>query len=93
MRRVSLSGSVVIGTSSNGFVIEDKFRLGNRKKYFTMSVMKHWNRLHRESVYGGVQDQDGWHFGKTDLGINKYIKASPSSISTLGCSPAGPRDV
>lgn len=40
------SGAVVIGNRSNGFKLEEgKFRLGIRKKLFTVKVVGHWNRL------------------------------------------------
>ena len=59
---------------------EGRFRLGIRNKFFTVRVVRHWNRLLRQAVNvslpGSIHGQAGWGLEQPDLegGVSVYSR-------------------
>jgi len=71
-------------TRSNSFKLrEGRFRLDVRKKFFTLSVVKHWHRLPREMVEGPSLET---FKARLDGALSNlvWLKMSPLTAGGLG---------
>jgi len=69
-------------TRSNGFKLrEDRFRLDIRKKFFTLRVVKHRNRLPRETVETPPLEK---FKAKLDGALNKLVQLKISLLTAGG---------
>ena len=71
-------------TKGNGLKLKDKrFRLAIKKKFFTVRVVRHWNRLPREVV--DAQFLEGFNV-RLDQALSNLIRlyVSPFTAEELG---------
>ena len=78
-------------TRGNSCQLKDnRSRLGTRKKFSMIRVMKHWNRLLREAMDasspGSAQGQAGWSFEQKDL--VEHVPAHCKVVGTTRSLPA-----